>query len=548
MRLSAPAFGRAGMFPRTFKATVGQRLALWGVLLGALSCLYVATELIGSRKLEAFTRSLTAQSDLASRLEATTMLFERISVAIFSGVRPESSDLEVLAIAAEDIATRLDGKLQADTQVIAVRARAMREAADIATARAELRVIADRRSALRRGLGEEIGRLSADLSQHVESAHQNKVLLSLLGLFSLVFIVRLEHRWLVRPISEMARALAENRKERGLEMLAMRSDEIGMLGRALLAHQRGLQAEQEAVEARVSALSGEVARQEAAQARNGAFQERIAAIAQALEQHAARLSQAAGEFAQLSGVVDERAGAATRSTQRVSGHVDHVAGAITEVSSLLATAASEAQRTSDVADAAKALVEEATADTVVLSDAVGKIVQVIDIIGTVASQTNLLALNATIEAARAGEAGRGFAVVAGEVKQLGQGPTADLLYLGHKTAGALLLCLVLVRIGYRLFAQVTARWQKGAASRPVHALLYLGLLVVPLLGWAGASSYGARQLLFGLSLPEIRSPEAGHAELLLLSHAWLAFGLIALVVVHIGLALGDYLVRDPKTD
>ena len=57
-------------------------------------------------------------------------------------------------------------------------------------------------------------------------------------------------------------------------------------------------------------------------------------------------------------------------------------------------------------------------DTGVLSEAVGKIVQVIDIIGTVASQTNLLALNATIEAARAGEAGRGFAVVAGEVKQL----------------------------------------------------------------------------------------------------------------------------------
>lgn len=134
------------------------------------------------------------------------------------------------------------------------------------------------------------------------------------------------------------------------------------------------------------------------------------------------------------------------------------------------------------------------------------------------------------------------------MKQLGQGPAADLLYLGHKTAGVLLLCLVLVRIGYRLFAQVTARWQKGAASRPVHALLYLGLLVVPLLGWAGASSYGARELLFGLSLPEIWSPEAGHAELLLTSHAWLAFGLIALVVVHIGLALGDYLVRDPRAD
>ncbi|HEV7325622.1 MAG TPA: methyl-accepting chemotaxis protein [Bosea sp. (in: a-proteobacteria)] len=407
------------MFPRTFKATVGQRLALWGVLLGALSCLYVATELVGSRKLHGFTQALAAQSDLARRLEATTMVFERISIAVFSGAKAEASDLEVLAIAAEDIATRLEGKLEVDALTVAGRALAMRGAADTATARAELRVIADKRSALRRTLGEEIGRLSASLSQHVENAHQNKVLLSLLGLFSLVFIVVLEHRWLVRPITDMARVLAEKRLDgRGLDQLATRGDEIGMLGHALLAHQLGLQDEQEAARARVSALSDEVARQEAAQARNGAFQDRIAAIAQALEQQGARLSQAAGEFAQLSGVVDERAGAATQSTQRVSGHVDHVAGAITEVSSLLATAASEAQRTSEVADAAKTLVDEANADTVILCDAVGKIVQVIDIIGTVASQTNLLALNATIEAARAGEAGRGFAVVAGEVKQL----------------------------------------------------------------------------------------------------------------------------------
>ncbi|MGX1785162.1 methyl-accepting chemotaxis protein [Bosea sp. NPDC055332] len=407
------------MFPRTFKATVGQRLALWGVLLGALSCLYVATELVGSRKLHGFTQALEAQSDLARRLEATTMVFERISIATFSGVPAEPSDLEVLAIGAEDIGARLEGRLRADAQTIAAAAIAMRQAADIPTARAELRVIADKRSALRRGLGEEIGRLSASLSQHVESAHQNKVLLSLLGLFSLVFIVVLEHRWLVRPISGMARALTKSRQEDGeLDKLAMRRDEIGMLGRALLAHLRGQEAEQEAARVRLSALSDEVARQEAVQGRNAAFQERIAAIAQALEQHGSRLSQAAGEFAQLSGVVDARAGAATQSTQRVSGHVDHVAGAISEVSSLLATAASEAQRTSEVADAAKALVDEATADTVVLCDAVGKIVKVIDIIGTVASQTNLLALNATIEAARAGEAGRGFAVVAGEVKQL----------------------------------------------------------------------------------------------------------------------------------
>jgi aerotaxis receptor len=53
-----------------------------------------------------------------------------------------------------------------------------------------------------------------------------------------------------------------------------------------------------------------------------------------------------------------------------------------------------------------------------LSQAVGKIDEVVKLINAIAGQTNLLALNATIEAARAGDAGKGFAVVAQEVKNL----------------------------------------------------------------------------------------------------------------------------------
>ena len=53
-----------------------------------------------------------------------------------------------------------------------------------------------------------------------------------------------------------------------------------------------------------------------------------------------------------------------------------------------------------------------------LSQAAGRIGDVVKLITAIAEQTNLLALNATIEAARAGAAGKGFAVVAQEVKQL----------------------------------------------------------------------------------------------------------------------------------
>ncbi|TCR59357.1 cytochrome b/b6 domain-containing protein [Bosea sp. BK604] len=127
------------------------------------------------------------------------------------------------------------------------------------------------------------------------------------------------------------------------------------------------------------------------------------------------------------------------------------------------------------------------------------------------------------------------------MKQLGEGPGADALYTFHKTAGITLLVVVVVRLCFRLAARVAGRWPRGAGSRPVHGLLYGLLILVPLLGWAGVSDFGARQLYIGLSLPMIWAEGAGYADLLFKGHAVLAFGLIGLVAVHIGLAVGDYI-------
>lgn len=64
--------------------------------------------------------------------------------------------------------------------------------------------------------------------------------------------------------------------------------------------------------------------------------------------------------------------------------------------------------------------EEVNKSLADLSESIGKVGNISDVINSIAAQTNLLALNAAIEAARAGESGKGFAVVADEIRKLAE--------------------------------------------------------------------------------------------------------------------------------
>lgn len=411
------------MFPSFFKATVRQRLALWASMLGVLACVFGAAEFVGSVKLSGFARAIAAHTGAVSALSETDAAYSRIVVALVSGGDRSSlpRDVEALSNAIKAVMARSDGEIgaRAAEAVHGLDALSSLLGAEQEVAREALRRVAAQRNQLRVSLNAAVAGVSEALGAHVESSQRNTILLATLSLFLAVLIISFEYRWLVRPLSSMATALRVPGEDAGwVRKLARRGDEIGMLGRALHLHLSEEQTRQELAKERLASLAGEVERQQALRLRGQAFQGNIAGIATALEMHAASMSDVSTELSQLSGFVDQHAGAAAQSSQRAANHVDQMSTSLNEIAELLATTAGEARRTSEIANAAKTLVEEATDDSALLREAVGSISAVVTLISTVANQTNLLALNATIEAARAGESGRGFAVVASEVKQL----------------------------------------------------------------------------------------------------------------------------------
>jgi methyl-accepting chemotaxis protein len=133
---------------------------------------------------------------------------------------------------------------------------------------------------------------------------------------------------------------------------------------------------------------------------------------------AGRLETAATTLTQTAGAAKGRSTAAADASQAASSNVQSVSAATEELARSVAEIARQVQESSRIAVEAVGQARQTDVRVGELSQAAGRIGDVVKLITDIAEQTNLLALNATIEAARAGEAGRGFAVVAQEVKAL----------------------------------------------------------------------------------------------------------------------------------
>ncbi|HEX6376186.1 MAG TPA: cytochrome b [Allosphingosinicella sp.] len=114
----------------------------------------------------------------------------------------------------------------------------------------------------------------------------------------------------------------------------------------------------------------------------------------------------------------------------------------------------------------------------------------------------------------------------------------------HKATGLTILALTLARLGWRLshrpppFDAVMKPWEVGLA-RLVHGLFYLLLVVMPVTGWMIVSTRGRATSWFGLfdvaPLPVAQGDDIH--EFFEEMHAWLAYGALVLIALHVAGAL-----------
>jgi cytochrome b561 len=121
------------------------------------------------------------------------------------------------------------------------------------------------------------------------------------------------------------------------------------------------------------------------------------------------------------------------------------------------------------------------------------------------------------------------------------------LFNWHKWAGMTILALTLLRLLWRLRhppppEAPAPHWQQVAA-KATHRAMYALCVAIPLVGWAYSSAAGFQIVVYGvLPMPNLMAADPELAKAIKPVHAWLAYTLAALVVLHVSAGLKHHFV------
>jgi cytochrome b561 len=117
----------------------------------------------------------------------------------------------------------------------------------------------------------------------------------------------------------------------------------------------------------------------------------------------------------------------------------------------------------------------------------------------------------------------------------------------HKSLGFIVLALVAIRIAWRAthrpegLPDAVPAWQ-ARASEALHWALYATMIVMPIVGYLGASFQKHRPEFFGLPTPAWATPNHDVSESFFTVHAITAWVLVVLVSLHVLAGLKHLLI------
>ncbi len=123
------------------------------------------------------------------------------------------------------------------------------------------------------------------------------------------------------------------------------------------------------------------------------------------------------------------------------------------------------------------------------------------------------------------------------------------MYSYHKWIGVTVFLFAVIRLSWRAthrpppMPDTMQNWEKLAAES-VHFLLYALIFIIPISGWLMSSALGFQTVWFGvLPLPDLVGKNKVLADQLHEVHENLNYGMLLLVLAHVGAALKHHFIE-----